>query len=236
MDIQRIIEYISKTGLTLSETQAGQLNDYYGLLVEWNSFMNLTAITEEEDVLAKHFADSLLYVPEKDACTLLDVGSGAGFPGIPLKIAHPELSVTLLDSLGKRVKFLNEVINRLGLKDISAIHGRAEDLARDAAQREHYDIVCSRAVAHMRVLSEYCLPFVKTGGVFVAYKSAEESASGEAEEAANALKILGGKAEEPLRTALPEDGPERLLIPVRKIAPCAKKYPRRAGTPLKEPL
>lgn len=246
MNSEKVINCIEKTGIRLSSEQAGRFVDYYELLIEWNSFMNLTAITDEDEVLIKHFADSLsLFSPlVKDpplstspgGLKLMDVGTGAGFPAIPLKIAYPELEITMLDSLGKRVKFLNEVITRLKLKGISAIHSRAEDMAHDRKHREHYDLVVSRAVANMRVLSEYCLPFVKQGGYFAAYKAAEYLNGDERESSLNAVKILGG--DEPLcrDICLPGEDMQRCLVFIKKIKPSPAVYPRKAGTPSKEPL
>ena len=245
MESMDVINYIGKTGISLSEEQAKAFVRYYELLVELNSFMNLTAITDPEEVLVKHFADSLspfsalikdAPVSVKKGIRLIDVGTGAGFPALPLKIAFPEINVTMLDSLGKRVKFLNEVITQLGLTDTEAIHGRAEDLARDTAHRENYDIAVSRAVANMRTLSEYCMPFVKQGGTFLAYKAAEYMEGTEAEESLKAIKILGGEQPVTRELTLPDGDSKRCLVYIRKNSSTPKKYPRKAGTPSKEPL
>ena len=215
-------------GITLSEEQKTQFLQYYELLVEWNSFMNLTAITEFDQVITKHFLDSLSLVK------VCDVGTGAGFPGIPLKIAFPEVEVVLLDSLNKRVKFLNEVIGQLGLSKITAVHGRAEDFARQKDYREQFDLVVSRAVANLSSLSEYCLPYVKVGGRFVSYKSGklnEELAA-----AQKAIHVLGGEAKEPVYFQLTGTEDERSFVCIKKGKATPKKYPRKAGTPAKEPI
>lgn len=224
--------------IKLSEEQVGKFYKYYQLLIEWNSMMNLTAITKMDEVITKHFVDSLSLKKviddlEQKSYRLIDIGTGAGFPGIPLKIAFPEIKVTLLDSLNKRVKFLNEVITVLGLKDIEAVHGRAEDLAREDVSRETFDLCVSRAVANLSTLSEYCLPFVKVGGYFVPYKSGkleEEMTAGK-----GAIKKLGGIIESVETFQLPNSD-ERSLVKVKKVAPINKKYPRKAGLPSKEPL
>lgn len=224
--------------IKLSEEQVGKFYKYYQLLIEWNSMMNLTAITKMDEVITKHFMDSLSLKKviddlDQKSYRLIDIGTGAGFPGIPLKIAFPEIKVTLLDSLNKRVKFLNEVITVLGLKDIEAVHGRAEDLAREDVSRETFDLCVSRAVANLSTLSEYCLPFVKVGGYFVPYKSGkleEEMTAGR-----GAIKKLGGIIESVETFQLPNSD-ERSLVKVKKVAPINKKYPRKAGLPSKEPL
>ncbi len=197
--------------------------------------MNLTGITEWDEVLEKHFLDSisLIRVVNLDQeLTVMDMGTGAGFPGIPLKIAFPKLKITLADSLNKRVKFLQEVIDALELKDIEAIHGRAEDLARDKKYRETYDLSVSRAVANLSTLSEYCLPFVKIGGKFVSYKSGE--CDEEVNNSKNAISILGGKITDTIKFELGESG--RSFIVIEKVKRTSKEYPRKAGTPSKTPL
>lgn len=223
-------------GIILSENQLLQFEKYYELLVEWNAFMNLTAITEHEEVLKKHFLDSLSIVKAvnmEDIHTIMDVGTGAGFPGIPLKISYPHLKVLLLDSLGKRVKFLNHVIEELGLKDISAIHGRAEDFARQPEYRESFDLCVSRAVANLSSLSEYCIPYTKKDNLFISYKSGKIEE--ELESAKRAISLLGGKVENLCRFTLTDAG-ERTLVVIRKEKLTPKRYPRKAGMPSKEPL
>ncbi len=223
-------------GIDLSEKQFLQFEKYYELLTEWNSFMNLTAITEHEEVLKKHFLDSLSIVKAvkmEDIHTVMDIGTGAGFPGIPLKISYPHLKVVLLDSLGKRVKFLNHVINELGLEDISAIHGRAEDFARQAEYREQFDLCVSRAVANLSSLSEYCLPYTRKNCLFVSYKSGKVEE--ELENAKRAISLLGGKVEYVSKFMLTDAG-ERALVVIRKEKHTPNKYPRKAGLPSREPL
>lgn len=226
-------------GLTLSGEQKEQFFQYYELLIEWNKVMNLTAITELSDVVTKHFVDSLLLVKalssiKTSSYYCIDVGTGAGFPGIPLKIAFPALKITLLDSLNKRVGFLNEVIGKLGLTEIAAVHGRAEDFGRDDKYREKFDLCVSRAVANLSTLSEYCIPFVKKGGMFIPYKSGKVEE--EAAEAAGAVKKLGGEMSPAVVLTLPGTDVERTFIPIKKLGITPKKYPRKAGMPSKEPL
>lgn len=228
---------LSNWKLELSDRQAEQFFLYYEMLIEKNKVMNLTAITEYEEVIHKHFIDSLaLSLAEvfDGKGRLIDVGTGAGFPGIPLKIAFPELEVVLLDSLNKRVGFLNEVIHELGLNGIEAVHGRAEDAARNPEYREKFDYCVSRAVANLSTLSEYGLPFVKKGGYFIPYKSGKVME--EVKDAENAVKLLSGKIENTISFVLPDTDMERTLILIQKTAPINKKYPRKAGTPQKEPL
>lgn len=232
-------EGLEEISLTLSEQQKEQFFQYYEMLIEWNKVMNLTAITELDEVVTKHFMDSLLLVKviadiQERPYKCIDVGTGAGFPGIPLKIAFPNLKITLLDSLNKRVGFLNEVIAKLGLEDIHAVHGRAEDFGRDAKFREQYDLCVSRAVANMSTLSEYCIPFVKKDGYFIPYKSGKVEE--ELKQAESAVKKLGGEMHPVVMHLLPGTDVERTFIPVKKVGITSKKYPRKAGLPSKEPL
>lgn len=232
-----LTEKVKELSIVLNDKQIQQFEQYYNILVEWNKVMNLTAITEYEEVVEKHFLDSLTIVNAihvEKIETLIDVGTGAGFPGIPLKIAFPHLKVTLLDSLNKRIKFLNEVINLLELNDIKAIHGRAEDYAKQAEYREQYDICVSRAVANLATLSEYCLPYVKVDGLFVPYKSGEIDE--ELKSSEKAVSILGGKVEEVVKFQLPGTDIGRSFVKIHKIKETKKKYPRKAGMPTKEPL
>ena len=236
-DLVLFYDSINKLGLMLDEHQVAQFMEYYELLVEWNSFMNLTAITEFHEVCTKHFIDSLSLCKTIDCTreyTVIDVGTGAGFPGIPLKIAFPELKITLLDSLGKRVKFLNEVIERLGLGNIEAVHGRAEDFAKPQLLREQFDLCVSRAVANLSTLSEYCLPYVKVNGYFISYKS--EKISDERQTAQKAIEILGGSIYDQKEFILPNSDIYRNLFQIKKVKATPKKYPRKAGLPSKEPL
>ncbi|MBQ7954847.1 MAG: 16S rRNA (guanine(527)-N(7))-methyltransferase RsmG [Lachnospiraceae bacterium] len=221
----------------LSEEQIHQFLTYYEMLVEWNEFMNLTAITEFDDVMKKHFVDSVSLIKAYDVSKnvkVIDVGTGAGFPGLALKIAYPALQVTLLDSLNKRIKFLDEVIAKLGLIGIDTVHGRAEDFAKPDKLREKYDLCVSRAVANMSTLSEYCLPFVKVGGKFISYKS--EKITEEMETAGKAISVLGGKVEGQVEFHLPDSDIYRNLFIIKKEKETPKKYPRKAGLPAKEPL
>lgn len=232
-----LTEKVKELSIVLNDKQIQQFEQYYNILVEWNKVMNLTAITEYEEVVEKHFLDSLTIVNAihvEKIETLIDVGTGVGFPGIPLKIAFPHLKVTLLDSLNKRIKFLNEVIDLLELNDIKAIHGRAEDYAKQAEYREQYDICVSRAVANLATLSEYCLPYVKVDGLFVPYKSGEIDE--ELKSSEKAVSILGGKVEEVVKFQLPGTDIGRSFVKIHKIKETKKKYPRKAGMPTKEPL
>lgn len=230
-------EKLSALGITLTENQYEQFDKYYELLVEWNKVMNLTGITEYEEVNEKHFVDSLSIVKIQDLKNIesvIDIGTGAGFPGIPLKIAFPHLKITLLDSLNKRIKFLNEVIDQLGLQNIETIHGRAEDSAKQKEYRESYDLCVSRAVANLSTLSEYCLPYVKEGGFFIPYKSGEIEE--ELKNSERAVKILGGDIKDIVKFELPGTDIKRSFIKIEKKEHTAKKYPRKAGLPAKEPL
>ena len=231
-----LIDYFAKNGFNLNETQVSQFLRYYGLLIEWNEKMNLTAITDFEEVVEKHFVDSLLgsrFMPYLSGRKIIDVGTGAGFPGIPLKIVYPDVQVLLLDSLQKRIGFLDAVISELGLTGISAVHGRAEELSRKPEYREKYDICVSRAVARLSSLCELCLPFVKVNGMFLAYKS--QKAEEEVKEAENAIKLLSGGNTLLSKITLGDDM-NRSFIQIKKIAPTSDKYPRGGGKPLKQPL
>ena len=221
----------------LNEKQIEQFIKYHEILVEWNSFMNLTGITEYEEVVQKHFVDSLVLgkaINVDKISNLIDIGTGAGFPGIPLKIAYPHLKVTLLDSLQKRIKFLDEVVKQLGLEEVETIHGRAEDYAKPSMKRETYDVVVSRAVANLASLSEYCLPYVKVGGYFIPYKSGKIDE--ELEESKKAVFLLGGKIENEVKFILPNSDISRSLIKIEKVNPTPKKFPRKSGLATKEPI
>ena len=243
-DYGRFIGALSSFGLEISEQQLEQFDLYYDLLVEKNKVMNLTAITEFDDVLLKHFLDSvslyhlcqggMLSSEKWNQSSVVDLGTGAGFPGIPLKIMFPKLKMTLMDSLNKRILFLQDVIQQLGLQKIEAIHGRAEDLARNKLYREQFDFCVSRAVANISTLSEYCLPFVKVGGAFISYKS--DQSEEELAKGSHAISILGGHVKHVDSFVLPDSDLGRSLIYIEKEKSTAKKYPRKAGTPSKEPL
>lgn len=233
----KFIRQIKELEIELSETQLKQFERYYELLVEWNKVMNLTAITEYEEVYEKHFLDSLAIVKVEDMNkveSIIDIGTGAGFPGIPLKIAFPHLKVILLDSLNKRINFLNTVIDELRLDNVETLHGRAEDYAKKAEYREKSDLCVSRAVANLSTLSEYCLPYVKVNGKFIPYKSGEITL--EADEAKKAVSVLGGHINKILKFHLPDSDIIRSFVVVDKNKQTPKKYPRKAGSPSKEPL
>lgn len=222
--------------IQLNDTQINQFIDYYEMLIERNKVMNLTAITEFSDVIRKHFLDSLsivnVYRPESEK--IIDIGTGAGLPGIPLKIAFPNTTIVLMDSLNKRIRFLEEVFEKLNLVNITAVHGRAEDYGRDLSYRESFDICTSRAVARLSTLSEYCMPFVKKGGRFIPYKSG--NITEELNEANRAIKILGGAVLENNKFEISQTDIKRSLIQIKKVSKTPEKYPRSAGKPSKEPL
>ena len=236
-DTQILNEGCRQLGISLTEEQTEQFMLYYEKLIEVNRVMNLTAITEFEDVMRKHFLDSLTLVKAmdmKNVKRVLDLGTGAGFPGIPLKIAFPDTEFVLLDSLNKRIKFLHNIIELCRLKKIQAVHGRAEELAGKKEYRESFDLCVSRAVANLSSLSEYCLPYVEKGGLFVSYKSG--NIQEELEAAGYAIQILGGRIKDTVKFKLPGSDMDRSLVVIEKIRETPARYPRRAGIPSREPL
>lgn len=238
-DFSQLKKDLNEFGIELTAEMEEQFLLYYNMLIEWNSFMNLTAITDFDEVLKKHFTDSVSLIraiPDlgEKKFKVIDVGTGAGFPGIPLKIVFPNISVVLLDSLNKRVNFLKEVISKLQLTDITAMHGRAEDFAQNKEYRESFDFCVSRAVANLATLSEYCLPFVKKNGRFISYKS--EKVSEEFEISGKAISVLGGEYENQVTFELPDSDIYRNLFVIKKKSATPGKYPRKAGLPSKEPI
>lgn len=239
--MKRLLEQAAKLNIELNEKQIEQFQTYYEMLVETNKVMNLTAITELDEVITKHFVDSIaLAAVYPEICDVnknikvLDLGTGAGFPGIPLKIAFPHLQITLMDSLNKRVKFLQSVIDKLGLTNIIAVHGRAEETARNVAYREQFNLCVSRAVANTATLSEYCLPFIKVGGKFIPYKASDIEE--ELNQGKKAIQVLGGKLTEVKKLTLPNSDIERSFLFIDKVKNTPKTYPRKAGTASKEPI
>ena len=215
--------------------QAEQFFDYMNLLIEWNERMNLTAITDPEEIILKHFIDSITILKDiEDGSKVVDVGTGAGFPGIPLSIMNPTLKITLVDSLNKRLIFLQEVVNKLGLKNIEIVHARAEEFGQNKKYRETFDIATSRAVANLATLSEYLIPLVKVGGKVISMKAAE--AQEEINEAKKAIEVLGGKIEKIDEFNLPQSDIGRTVVTIKKEKQTPGKYPRKPGTPSKEPI
>lgn len=236
-DFSHMRQVLQQWNLELTEEKEKQFQMFYDMLVEKNKVMNLTAITEFDEVVEKHFLDNLSLIQVMDLnqpIKVLDLGTGAGFPGIPLKIMFPELKITLMDSLNKRILFLNEVVDALNLKDVETVHARAEELARNKDYRESYDLCVSRAVANLSTLSEYCLPFVSLGGKFIPYKSGDVDE--EVNQAKKAVFLLGGKIEDVVKFDLPESDIHRSFVIIHKEKGTAKAYPRKAGTPSKSPL
>ena len=236
-DFFKFSSILEQWQIPFSEKQQEQLTVYYEMLVEKNKVMNLTAITEFEDVLEKHFLDSIAaarYVDFTGELSVIDLGTGAGFPGMPLKIMFPNMKITLADSLNKRILFLNEVVDTLKLEGITTVHGRAEDLAADLNYREQYDYCVSRAVANLSTLSEYCLPFVKTRGTFISYKSGEIEE--ELSAAKKAIFLLGGKIKEVIPFRLDGTDISRSFVMIGKEKKTPKAYPRKSGLPSKKPL
>ena len=234
-DFTKFRNSMKSIGIELTDSQLNAFETYYDMLIDRNKVMNLTAITEFDEVMDKHFLDSVYLfrsIKLEADYKLVDIGTGAGFPGIPLKIVFPELKITLLDSLNKRVGFLNDLIEELNLNNIEAIHGRAEDIARNKAYRASYDIAVSRAVANLSTLSEYCLPFVKIGGKFVSYKSGD--CADEVDNAKAAIHLLGGKINKIDEFSYSNNS--RSFIVIDKVMNTSNKYPRKAGLPSKKPL
>lgn len=232
---EKIKEYMNKINIEISDKQIEKFFDYMNLLLEWNEKINLTAITEPEDIILKHFVDCatiLKYIKDEDK--IIDIGTGAGFPGIPLKILNEKLDITLMDSLNKRINFLNEIINKLDLKNIVAIHARAEELARNKEYREKFDIATSRAVANLSTLSEYMLPFVKKDGMVISMKGS--NIEEEVKNAKKAVKILGGEIEKIDNFNLANTNNIRNIITIKKVVKTPREFPRKAGKPSKEPI
>jgi len=230
-------QLLKERGIPLSDLQLQQFEQYYSMLVDWNERMNLTGITERDAVYEKHFYDSIslaFYTDMNKVQRMADIGSGAGFPSIPLKICFPHLNVLIVDSLNKRIGFLKALSEELGLRDVNPVHGRAEDVARLAEHRDQYDLVTARAVARLNVLNEFCLPFAKKGGLFAAMKGVQSD--DEVKEASFSLKELRGKLVSQHAFSLPHEQSERHIVLVQKTDITPKKYPRKAGTPLKQPL
>ncbi|HZW68463.1 MAG TPA: 16S rRNA (guanine(527)-N(7))-methyltransferase RsmG [Pseudogracilibacillus sp.] len=237
MNEQIFNQVLKEKNIDLSDQQLAQFSTYYDLLVDWNEKVNLTAITEKDEVYLKHFYDSVtpsFFEDFSKVTSICDVGAGAGFPSLPLKICYPHLHITIIDSLKKRINFLQELIDQLQLTNVTLVHSRAEDAGSDKKYREKYDVVTARAVARMSVLSEYCLPFSKKGGLFIALKGA--NAREELDNADKAIKVLGGKILKEETFYLPKEESERSLIWIEKIKNTPKKYPRKAGTPNRKPI
>ncbi|UPQ86399.1 16S rRNA (guanine(527)-N(7))-methyltransferase RsmG [Ignavigranum ruoffiae] len=237
MNEEKFIQALAEKNIQLSEKQLQQFDRYFSLLVEWNQKINLTAITEHDEVYLKHFYDSLVplwWVEIPEAAKVVDVGAGAGFPSIPIKIIRPDIQLTIIDSLNKRINFLNELVADLGLTGVKAVHARAEEAGQDQAYRGQYDLATARAVASLNILVELCLPFVKKGGHFIALKG--QDAHNELIEAKRAITLLGGKFEAEFHETLPQEESYRAIIDIRKTLDTPNKYPRRPGKPNKQPL
>ena len=234
--------YSEQLNINLSDNQLQQFDTYMNMVIEKNKVMNLTAITDPEEFALKHFADSLSLIPavpelsyiSKDPVSIIDVGTGAGFPSVPLKITYPNIKLTLLDSLNKRISFLNSVIDSIGLENVTTVHARAEEGARKKELRDTFDVVVSRAVANLSTLTEYCLPYAKVGGLFISYKSAEIEE--ELRTAQKAIRLLGGTKSRVEKDTIPGTALERSFVIIQKSQKTPAKFPRKAGMPGKEPI
>lgn len=237
LDEQSFIRELANKGIKLTDKQLRQFDSYYKMLIEWNEKINLTAITEKKEVYLKHFYDSItasFYFDFDQSLSICDIGAGAGFPSIPLKICFPKLQITIVDSLNKRINFLGLLVNELELDNVTLVHSRAEDFGQNKMYKHQFDVAMARAVARMSVLTEYCLPPVKVNGVFIALKG--PSLTEELADATNAIKILGGELKENIGFTLPIEESERSIAIIDKIKQTPKKYPRKAGVPSKNPL
>ena len=237
MNPEIFAENLKLKQMDITSTQLNQFEKYYEMLIEWNQKINLTAITKKEDVYLKHFFDSLMplwMVDIPQSSSIVDVGAGAGFPSIPMKIMRPDLNVTIIDSLNKRINFLNELVNELNLENVHNVHARAEEAGQDLNHREQYDFATARAVASLNVLSELCLPLVKKGGYFLALKS--QRAEMEVDQAQKAIQVLGAKFEQQISEILPVEESERSIVIIRKTLNTPNKYPRKPGKPNKQPI
>ena len=237
MNPEQFVKVLKNKGIDLNEEQLHQFDIYFKMLVEWNKKINLTTLTKEEDVYLKHFYDSItaaFYYDFTKKVHICDVGAGAGFPSIPLKICFPHLKIAIIDSLNKRIGFLNRLSSELGIDQVDFYHGRAEDFGSNIEFREKFDVVMARAVARMSVLSELCLPFNKINGVFIAMKGAQ--AKEELANAKKAIKILGGQLNKTETFTLPNEESERSIIMIKKMKATPKRYPRKAGTPNRNPI
>ncbi|MUT68387.1 16S rRNA (guanine(527)-N(7))-methyltransferase RsmG [Paenibacillus sp. NEAU-GSW1] len=231
------VQLMEENGISLSDRQLDQFDTYFRLLVEWNERMNLTGITERDAVYEKHFYDSAalsFFIDMKEVTSVADIGSGAGFPSIPLKICFPHLKVVIVDSLNKRIQFLSHLVEQLGLSDVQCVHGRAEDISRLAEHRDRYDLVTARAVARLNVLNEFCLPFTRKKGIFAAMKGSQSE--DEVREAAVSLRELKGVVRAQHNFKLPFEQSERYIVLIEKTDATPQKYPRKAGTPIKQPI
>lgn len=236
-DIKLLNDGLEELGINVTQEILDKFSNYYKLLMEWNQKMNLTSITDERDVIIKHFLDSLLISKVhdmKNVSSLIDIGTGAGFPGVPIKIVFPHINVILMDSLNKRLIFLDEVCKQLSLESVETVHARAEDLGHNPNHREKYDLAVSRAVSYLPTLSEYCLPFVKVGGYFISYKS--EDYEQEVVDGQKAVKILGAQIESAKVNIIPQSDIKRTHVLIKKVSSIPKPYPRKAGIPAKKPL